>query len=78
MSVALKLMIILQNLTATNQRKSGEGIVQYVRKLTKLDVMMSSFLHSFCQSFHTFFAYGCPDRGREFEKSRDKERLKRL
>ena len=37
MNVALKFMIILQNLTTTNQRKSGEGI--YVRKLTKLDVV---------------------------------------
>ena len=37
MSLGLKFMIILQNLTTTNQRKSGEGI--YVRKLTKLDVV---------------------------------------
>ena len=36
MSVALEFLTILQNLTTTNQRKSGEGI--YVRKLTKLDV----------------------------------------
>ena len=37
MSVALKFIIILQNLTRTNQRKNGEGI--YARKLTKLDVV---------------------------------------
>ena len=37
MSVALKFMIVLQKLTITNQRKSGEGI--YVRKLTKLGVV---------------------------------------
>ena len=37
MSVVLKFMIKLQNLTTTNQRKSGEG--KYVRKLTKLDVV---------------------------------------
>ena len=36
-SVAPKFMIILQNLTAANQRKSGES--KYKRKLTKLDVV---------------------------------------
>ena len=24
------------------------------------------------QRFHNVFAYGCPDRGREFDKKRDK------
>ena len=38
MSVALEFLTVLQNLT-TNQRKSGEGI--YVRKLTKLDVVIA-------------------------------------
>ena len=36
MSVALKFIIILQNLTATDHRKSGER--KYDRKLTELDV----------------------------------------
>ena len=36
-SVALKFMIILQNLTATNQRKSDKS--KYDRKLTKLDTV---------------------------------------
>ena len=36
-SVALKFMIILQNLTTTNQRKSGKS--KYDRKLTKFDVV---------------------------------------
>ena len=36
-SVALEFLTILQNLTTTNQKKSGEGI--YVRRLTKLDVV---------------------------------------
>ena len=30
------------------------------------------------QGFHKLFAYGCPDRGREFDRRRDKELLKRL
>ena len=30
------------------------------------------------QGFHKLFAYGCPDRGREFDKKREKENLKRL
>ena len=30
------------------------------------------------QAFHNLFAYGCHDRGREFDKRRDKEVLKRL
>ena len=29
------------------------------------------------QGFHKLFACGCPDRGREFDKRRDKELLKR-
>ena len=36
-SVALKFMIILQNLTTTNHRKSGES--KYDRKLTEFDVV---------------------------------------
>ena len=36
-SVALKFMIILQNLTTTNQRKSGES--KYDRKLIKIDIV---------------------------------------
>ena len=39
MSVALEFMIILQNLTTTNQRKSGEAGYISVRKLTKLDIV---------------------------------------
>ena len=30
------------------------------------------------QRFHNVFAYGCPDRGREFDKKSDKELFKRL
>ena len=30
------------------------------------------------RGFHKLFAYGCPDRRREFDKRRDKELLKRL
>ena len=30
------------------------------------------------QGFHKWFAYGCTDRGRKFDKRRDKELLKRL
>ena len=36
-SVALKFMIILQNLTTTNHRKSGES--KYDRSLTEIDVV---------------------------------------
>ena len=36
-SVALKFMIILQNLTTTNNRGSGES--KYDRKVTELDVV---------------------------------------
>ena len=33
---------------------------------------------AFVQGFHKLFAYGCPDKGREFDKRTDKELLKRL
>ena len=36
-SVALKFMIILQNLTTTNDRRSGES--KYDRKVSELDVV---------------------------------------
>ena len=54
-------------------------LLQYLQLIENIHNILckQSTSYTLDQGFHKLFAYGCPDRGREFDKRKDKELLKR-